>query len=81
MTAHDFRNLALSLPEAAEDCHMGHPDFRIRGKIFATLGANDLSGVVKLTPEEQGVFVRTESDVFEPVKGVLGTPQLDLCVS
>ena len=38
MTTDDFRNLALSLPEAVESAHMDHPDFRVGGKIFATLG-------------------------------------------
>jgi hypothetical protein len=72
MTAEDFRNLALSLPEASEEAHMGHPDFRVRGKIFATLGPNEAWGMVKLTPEQQALFVRTEPEVFEPVKGGWG---------
>ena len=38
MTADDFRGIALSLPEVSEGAHMGHPDFRVGGKIFATLG-------------------------------------------
>lgn len=41
MTAEEFRQLALSLPEATEQSHMGHPDFRVRGRIFATLGYPD----------------------------------------
>jgi hypothetical protein len=41
VTADHFRNLALGLPEACESAHMGHPDFRIRGKVFATLGPNE----------------------------------------
>ena len=41
MTADDFRQIALSLPEASESAHMDHPDFRVRGKIFATLGYPD----------------------------------------
>jgi hypothetical protein len=72
MTADDFRDLALSLPEAAESAHMGHPDFRVRGKIFATLGPDEEWGMVKLSPEQQRVFVRTEPDVFQPVKGAWG---------
>jgi hypothetical protein len=73
VTADDFRSLALSLPEASEDAHMGHPDFRVRGKIFATLGAPDEAwGMVKLTPDQQAVFVRTEPRVFQPVKGAWG---------
>lgn len=48
MTAAEFRILALSLPEATEAAHVGHPDFRIRGKIFATLGPDEAWGMVKL---------------------------------
>ncbi len=72
MTADDFRSLALSLPEATEESHMNHPDFRVRGKIFATLGPDEDWGMVKLTPEQQGLFVRTESKVFQPIKGGWG---------
>ena len=50
MTADEFRRIALSLPEAVEIGHMGHPDFRVRKKIFATLGyPDDAWGMVKLT--------------------------------
>jgi hypothetical protein len=41
VTAKDFRWLALSMPEAEEHAHMDHPDFRVGGKIFATLGYPD----------------------------------------
>jgi hypothetical protein len=69
----DFRRIALSLPEAKESAHMGHPDFRVRGKIFATLGfPGDQWAMVKLTPEQQRAFVRAEPDVFQPVKGGWG---------
>jgi len=72
MTADEFRSLALSLPEAAEDAHMAHPDFRVRGKIFATLGPDEDWGMVKLTPDQQASFVRTEPNVFQAVKGAWG---------
>jgi hypothetical protein len=72
VTADEFRNLALSLPEAVEAAHMGHPDFRLRGKIFATLWPDDEWGMVKLTPEQQGMFIRSDPDVFQPVKGGWG---------
>ena len=73
MTANDFRKLALSFPEAVESAHMHHPDFRVRGKIFATLGyPGKDSGVVKLTSNEQKDFVRIDPDVFQPVKGAWG---------
>ena len=72
MIAEEFRTLALSLPEASEAAHMGHPDFRVRGKVFATLGPDESWGMVKLTPELQAIFVRTEPDVFQPVNGAWG---------
>jgi hypothetical protein len=73
MTAADFRALALSLPEAVESAHMGHPDFRVRGKIFATLGfPGDDWGMVKLKPEQQDHFVGMQPTVFTPVKGGWG---------
>ena len=70
MTAHEFRRVALSLPRACEAAHMGHPDFRVAGRIFATLGYPRSGwGMVKLTPEQQELFVRTEPATFAPVKG------------
>jgi hypothetical protein len=72
MTADDFRSLALELPEVTEAAHMDHPDFRVGGKIFATLGPDESWGMVKLTPEQQAIFVRTEPDVFQPIKGAWG---------
>jgi hypothetical protein len=72
MTANDFRTIALSFPETTEAAHMGHPDFRVRGKIFATLYPGETSGMVKLTPEQQEVFVQAEPKVFTPVKGGWG---------
>ena len=73
MTADDFRQIALSLPEALENAHMDHPDFRVRGKIFATLGYPDQGwGMVKLTPEQQTSLVRAEPAVFVPAKGAWG---------
>jgi hypothetical protein len=68
-----FRRVALSLPEAVEGAHMGHADFRVGGKIFATLGAPDESfGAVMLTPEQQRAFVETYPEAFVPVKGGWG---------
>jgi len=53
MTTDEFRNLALQISGVIESAHMGHPDFRIEGKIFATLGyPDDAHGMVKLTPEQ-----------------------------
>ena len=73
MTADEFRRMALSLPEAVEAAHMGHPDFRVGGKIFATLSYPRTGfGMVALTPEQQELFVRTEPKSFAPVPGGWG---------
>ena len=72
MTAAAFRRLALSFSEAVEAEHMGHPDFRVRGKIFATLGPDEDWGMVKLTADQQSLFLRTASDAFHPANGAWG---------
>ena len=73
MTANDFRRLALSLPEASESAHMGHPDFRVGGKIFATLSHPDKDwAMVKLTAEQQEELIRTEPAMFSAVEGGWG---------
>ena len=73
MTSNDFRKLALSHPETEERQHMNHPDFRVAGKIFATLGYPDKTcGMVKLSPEDQHYFSKDHADVFAPVKGTWG---------
>ncbi len=73
MTTKDFRKLALALPETEERAHMNHPDFRVAGKIFATLGYPDKTrGMVKLSPEDQHNFSKDHPEAFTPVKGVWG---------
>ncbi len=73
MTAADFRRFALSLPETEEREHMNHPDFRVAGKIFATLGYPDATrGMVKLFPDQQAEFVASDPQAFVPVKGAWG---------
>jgi len=73
MTANEFRSMALGFPGASESTHMGHPDFRIRGKIFATLGYPDKNcGMVKLTPEQQRSFIQDAPGVFDPCNGAWG---------
>ena len=67
MTSEDFRRLALELPEAAESSHMAHPDFRVRGKIFATLGYPDQNwAMVKLPPEQQDLMCKADPTVLYP---------------
>ena len=73
MTAEEFRKMALSLPEATEAAHMGHPDFRVGGKIFATLSPPGQGwAMVKLTPEQQESFVHAEPKVFMAFNGAWG---------
>jgi hypothetical protein len=73
MTPTDFRKLALSFPDVIESAHMHHPDFRVGGKIFATLGYPDEnSAMVKLTRDAQAEFVCSNPGVFKPVIGAWG---------
>ena len=73
MTAAQFREIALSFPEAVEAAHMGHPDFRVGGKIFATLGyLNEGRAVLVLSPEDQHDLIRQHPEMFEPVPGGWG---------
>jgi hypothetical protein len=73
MTTNEFRKLALGLPETVESSHMGHPDFRVRKRIFASLGYPGPGwGVVKLTSIQQEWFTREQPEAFVPVKGEWG---------
>lgn len=74
MTDTQFRKLALSFPGAAESEHMNHPDFRINGKIFASLGYPEKGwAMVKLTPGQQRAFIkRLPARVFVPCAGMWG---------
>lgn len=72
-TIADFRRIALSFEGAEESSHMGAPDFRVRGRIFATLASQDLGyGNLKLTLEQQADFVRELPEVFLPIPGGWG---------
>lgn len=73
MTATQFRALVLSFPDTEERAHHGHPDFRVQGKIFATLGHPDQTrGMVQLTPEQQAEFMHDHAEVFSPAAGKWG---------
>jgi len=72
MTGDDFRELALAHRGALEGAHMGHPDFRANGRIFATLQADERTGMVKVEPAEQAVLLRDHPDVFTPAAGAWG---------
>jgi hypothetical protein len=82
LTAARFRQLALAHPGAVEGKHMGHADFRVGGKIFATLGyPEEHSAVVMLTPQDQGLIVRDHPNTFSPVAnkwGASGSTVVDL---
>ena len=73
MTAADFRRIALSLEGAEQGAHMGATDFRVGGRIFATLAAVKQGyGNLMLTPEQQADFVGERPDLFIPVAGGWG---------
>ena len=72
-TPADFRRLALALPQTQQHKHMNHPDFRVAGKIFATLGyPSRQHGMVKLTSHQQEEFVAAHPAAFSPVAGAWG---------
>ena len=73
MTAVEFRRIALSLDGTEESSHMGVPDFRVGGHIFATLASQDDGfGNLKLTPELQQLLIAESPEVFLPIKGGWG---------
>jgi hypothetical protein len=73
MNADDFRRIALSLEGAEESSHMGAPDFRVAGRIFATLASQSQGyGNLMLTPEQQAGFVEEAPELFVPVFGGWG---------
>ncbi len=73
MNIEDFRGIALSLEGVEEKSHMGSPDFRVGGRIFATLASQKQGyGNLMLTPEQQAAFVEELPDVFLPVSGGWG---------
>jgi hypothetical protein len=72
MTGDDFRGLALKLHGVEERAHMGHPDFRAGGRIFAGLSSDEAWGTVKLAPGEQRELARANRSVFVPAAGAWG---------
>jgi hypothetical protein len=72
-TAADFRRIALSFPQAEESSHMGQPDFRVGGRIFATLASEKQGyGNLMLTPELQTQLVAEAPGIFLPIPGGWG---------
>lgn len=85
ITAEQFRRLALALPGAEEASHHGHPDFRLNGKVFASLDAKGKVGMARVTPVQQRQLVQA-SAAFKPANGAWGKQgctmlQLDLAVA
>jgi hypothetical protein len=72
MTGDEFRAMSLAFPGAAEGEHMGHADFRVGGRIFASLSEDESLGVLKLTPEQQEALVGEGDGPFEAVGGAWG---------
>jgi hypothetical protein len=73
MKAEDFRRIALSFEGAEEGSHMGAADFRVGGRIFATLASEAQGyGNLMLTPEQQADFVREAPEIFLPIAGGWG---------
>jgi hypothetical protein len=72
MTGDDFSRIALAMPEAEAGSHMGQADFRVGGKIFATITPEKDYGMVKLTPEQQEMLCEAEPEIFQSVPGGWG---------
>jgi len=73
MDAADFRRIALSLEGAEEGSHMGAVDFRVGGRIFATLASQKQGyGNLMLTPDQQAEFIQDQPDLFLPIHGGWG---------
>ena len=72
MTAARFRRLALALEAATEGAHMGHADFRVQNRIFASLDAEEVHSTVALTPEQQVARLAAHPQTFEPAAGKWG---------
>jgi hypothetical protein len=72
MTQQAFRRIALGMADAVEGAHMGHPDFRAHGRIFATLQPSRNCGMVIVTPEQQQRLIREAPATFSPEAGAWG---------
>lgn len=69
----DFKRIALSMPGAEEGSHTGAVDFRVSGRIFATLASEKQGyGNLMLSPDQQAAFVAEQPDIFVPVAGGWG---------
>jgi len=71
ITVDQYRAMALALEGAIESAHMGHPDFRVNGRIFCTIQTEERGGLM-LTPDQQRIFVRDHPAAFVPESGAWG---------
>ena len=82
MNAADFRRIALSLEGATQGSHMGQVDFRVGGRIFATLAHQAQGyGNLMLSPEQQAAFLEDQPDMFLPISGGWGRMGHDPCAA
>jgi hypothetical protein len=72
VTQEQFCAMALGFPEAARGSHFDVTDFRVRGRIFATLRVRDGRAVLMLKPDQQHLLMETARGMFEPVPGAWG---------
>src|SRR5688500_19981706 len=72
VTPQRFRRIALALDGVVEGAHMGHPDFRVDKRIFASLHGDNEFGMVKLTPDQQAMFIEDHPRAFSPEAGAWG---------
>ena len=73
MTTDEFRKMVLKIPNVVERSHINHPDFRVAGKIFASLSIPDENwGMVKLTPKQQRTLINKAPKIFKPSSGAWG---------
>lgn len=72
MLPEDVRILALMLPEAVAGAHSGNPDFRVGGRVFATLWVEEARVVLRLAPTDQATLCEAEPDLFTPLDGAWG---------
>jgi hypothetical protein len=68
----EYRRMALRMDGAVEGAHMGHPDFRVNNRIFASLHPDRATGALMLTPDQQAQVMRADPDAFTPASGAWG---------
>jgi hypothetical protein len=72
MTLEEFAKMALSFPESIQASHFNTTDFRVNGRIFATLRPEKQCGVLLLARGDQALLRETSGEMFEPVPGSWG---------